>query len=92
MNGWQNALEGKFKFEHARVRMCSESIAFFGGERRERELLNKRWVRGEGLGKAHQGAARCGLSERWGAVRCGERGERCAYGGCGVVCQRGGVR
>ena len=58
VNGWQNALEGKFKFEHARVRMCSESIAFFGGERRERELLNKRWV-GEGR-EARLGAAMCG--------------------------------
>ena len=39
----QNKLDSKFKFEHARVRTCSESIAFFGGDQRELSLLNTRF-------------------------------------------------
>jgi len=39
----QQKLDGKFNFEHARVRICSESIAFFGGDKREQNLLNARY-------------------------------------------------
>jgi ABC-type uncharacterized transport system fused permease/ATPase subunit len=45
----QTVLDGKFKFEHARVRMCSESIAFFGGDQRELSLLNSRYKQVEEL-------------------------------------------
>ena len=34
----------------------------------------------------------CGVSERWSAVRCGERGERCACGVCDVSDRCGAVR
>jgi hypothetical protein len=33
----------------------------------------------------------CAAFQR-GGVRCAERGERCAFVGCGVECQRDGVR
>ena len=42
-------LNGKFKFEHSRVRSCSESIAFFGGDAREKAVLNNRYKQVEKL-------------------------------------------
>ena len=36
-------MEGRFKFAHQRVRTHSESIAFFGGGDREREILKSRY-------------------------------------------------
>ena len=35
--------EGKFKKIHARVRICSESIGFFGGGDREKQMVNERF-------------------------------------------------
>lgn len=35
--------EGKFKKIHQRVKMCSESIAFFGGGDREKQMVNARF-------------------------------------------------
>ena len=55
----QNELEGKFKFEHARVRLCSESIAFFGGHRREQALLNKRYEQVAALKVSEEGRQGC---------------------------------
>eukprot|EP01047_Picozoa_sp_COSAG01_P034662 COSAG01_NODE_2613_length_7380_cov_9.901525_4_plen_88_part_00 len=38
-----NNQEGKFKKIHQRVKMCSESIAFFGGGDREKQMVNERF-------------------------------------------------
>ena len=35
--------EGKLKKIHARVKLCSESIAFFGGGDREKQMVNERF-------------------------------------------------
>ena len=35
--------EGKFKKIHARVKLCSESIGFFGGGDREKQMVNERF-------------------------------------------------
>ncbi len=37
--------EGKLKKIHARVKLCSESIAFFGGGDREKQMVNERFER-----------------------------------------------
>lgn len=36
-------LDARFKFVHARVKTCAESIAFFGGGEREHQIVNKRF-------------------------------------------------
>ena len=38
-------LDARFKFVHARVKTCAESIAFFGGGEREHQIVNKRFDR-----------------------------------------------
>ena len=39
----EKALQGKFKFVHGRVRTHAESVAFFGGGEREREIIDERF-------------------------------------------------
>eukprot|EP00746_Dinoflagellata_sp_MGD_P150916 gnl/MRDRNA2_/MRDRNA2_82672_c0_seq3.p1 gnl/MRDRNA2_/MRDRNA2_82672_c0~~gnl/MRDRNA2_/MRDRNA2_82672_c0_seq3.p1 ORF type:complete len:1287 (+),score=215.03 gnl/MRDRNA2_/MRDRNA2_82672_c0_seq3:83-3943(+) len=39
----ENALVSKYTFEHARVRTCSESIAFFGGGKHEQSIVDNRF-------------------------------------------------
>ena len=41
----EKELQGKFKFVHGRVRMHAESIAFFGGGEREKQICNQRFDR-----------------------------------------------
>jgi ABC-type uncharacterized transport system fused permease/ATPase subunit len=31
-------LEGRFSFVHARTKSCAESVAFFGGDEREKQI------------------------------------------------------
>lgn len=38
-------LDARFKFVHARVKTCAESIAFFGGGEREQQIVNNRFER-----------------------------------------------
>ena len=42
---WQKLshLEGRFAFVHARTKSCAESIAFFGGDDREKAIVGKRF-------------------------------------------------
>ena len=39
----EKSLQGKFKFVHGRVRTHAESVAFFGGGEREREIIDARF-------------------------------------------------
>ena len=36
-------LEGRFAFVHARTKSCAESIAFFGGDEREKAIVGQRF-------------------------------------------------
>eukprot|EP01052_Picozoa_sp_SAG31_P005465 SAG31_NODE_240_length_19407_cov_29.686140_19_plen_120_part_00 len=37
-------LDAKFKFVHARMKLCAESIALFGGGERERQIVDRRFA------------------------------------------------
>ncbi len=39
MSAQQQALEGKFRHIHARTRLNAESIAFYGGDEKERSII-----------------------------------------------------
>jgi ATP-binding cassette subfamily D (ALD) protein 3 len=45
-------LEGEFRAHHRRVLVHSEEIAFFGGDQREREILDQSYTRTANISKA----------------------------------------